>query len=66
MTTVDSTENLKLQFDQLQQKQQEKLAQRKQKKTAEKTNKGAKETVKIVTFGVDDNLDLKVGQYLNW
>lgn len=64
MTTVDSTENLKLQFDQLQQKQQEKLARRKQKKTAE--NKGAKETVKSVTFGVDDNLDLKVGQYLNW
>ena len=61
MTTVESAEDLKLQFDKLQQKQQEKLARRKQKKLAESTKKGGKETAKSVTFGVNDDLDLKVG-----
>ncbi|KAK2186979.1 hypothetical protein NP493_181g00044 [Ridgeia piscesae] len=62
MTTVESAEDLKLQFDKLQQKQQEKLARRKQKKLAESTKKGGKETAKSVTFGVNDDLDLKLSE----
>ena len=63
MTTMDKGTNLTRQFDALQLKQQERLARRRQKKAAETMNNRVKEA-KSVTFGVDDDLDLKVRQRL--
>lgn len=54
-------EDLKKQFDMLQLKQQEKLKKRKELKQKQKEASALEaEKTTASTFGVDDNLDLKV------